>query len=76
MFEDMAGLANIVSGDLLCHKQYRRAVRLKSTDSVDLVLASLDQCIISDIKRTANATKDGHSINTRRRTKRENQNLF
>ena len=34
-----------------------RAVHLKSIDSVDLVLASPNQCIISGVQRTANATE-------------------
>jgi len=33
------------------------AVHLKSTDSVDLVLASPDQNVISGVQRTANATE-------------------
>lgn len=33
------------------------AVHLKSTDSVDLVLASPDQCVISGVQRTANTTE-------------------
>jgi len=33
------------------------AVHLKSTGSVDFVLASPDQCIISGVQRTANAAE-------------------
>jgi len=71
MFECIADVANIVSGVVISQDISISAVHLKSTDSVNLVLASLDQCIIFGVQRIANAT-DNYSVNTRRRTKREN----
>jgi len=71
MFECIADVTNIVSGVVISQDIPVSAVHLKSTDSVNLVLASPDQCIISGVQRTANATDD-YSVNTRRRTKREN----
>ncbi len=50
-------MANIVSGVVMSQDIPVSAVLLKSTDSIDLVLASPDQCIISDVQRTANATE-------------------
>jgi len=57
MFEGIAGVANIMSGVVMSQDILVLAMHLKSTDSIDLVLAFLDQCIISNVQRTANATE-------------------
>ena len=57
MFECIADVANIVSGVVISQDILVLAVHLKSTDSVNLVLASPDQCIISGVQRIANVTK-------------------
>ncbi len=71
MFKCIANVTNIMFRVVISQDISILTMHLKSTNSVNLVLAFLNQCIISSVQRTTNAIDD-YSVNTRRRTKRKN----
>jgi len=71
MFKYIVDITNIMFEVVISQDISISTMHLKFINSVNLVLAFLNQCIISSVQRITNAI-DNYNVNIKRRTKKKN----